>query len=287
MAEEHDDEVACPVCGKIVGIDVSSCPYCGAEFEADEDEPAEPAKAKAKAKPVAADESEDVACPVCGVMVGVDVVNCPKCGAEFEEEEIEEVIEVEEKTVIEAEPEPAPAKAKPRPKVSAKPAPKPAPKPKPRPSRAAPKEAPLSDLPSSIMDFRVIGVALIILGLVGTQIALMIDWYYSWVPPIEDNLALFVIIPVVLLVVGLLAFILVKKAMSSGRDVPGDVPGLSLSLFLFGILALIVVVLWDPINSAIQDSPEMIAGVFAIALVLGILLVIMGSRRASSKASCD
>ncbi len=286
MAKDQDDEIACPVCGKIVGIDVSSCPYCGAEFEHDEEEPVRPSKAKAE--PVTSDDSEDVACPVCGAMVGIDVVSCPKCGAEFEEEEIEEVIEVEEKTVFEAEPEPAPAKAKPaqKPKAAAKPS-RPAERPRPKPSRAAKKREPEASLPSSIMDFRVIGVALIILGLVGTQIALMIDWYWSWVPPIEDNLAMFIIIPVVLLVVGLLAFMLIKKAMSSGKEVSGNMPGLSLSLFLFGILALIIVVLWDPINSAMQDSREMIAGVFAVALVLGIVLVVVGSRRASSKASCD
>lgn len=279
MAKHEDDEIACPVCGKIVGVDVSSCPYCGAEFEAEEvSEEVGPVKSK----PVASDDGEDVACPVCGVMVGIDVSNCPKCGAEFEEEEIEEVIEVEEKTVFEAEPEPAPVKAKPAEKPKAKPKPKPAPK-------AKPKEVPVAaaDLPSSIMDYRVIGVSLIILGIIGTQIALMIDWYWSWVPPIEDNLALFVVVPVVLLVVGLLAFILIKKAMSSGKEVSGSVPGMSLSLFLFGIFALIVIVLWDPINAAMQDSRAAVAGAFAIALVLGILLVIMGSRRASEKAACD
>lgn len=290
MAKQiEEDEVACPVCGKIVGIDVSSCPYCGAEFEEDEESEEAPA---AEAKPAAAaasDEEEDVACPVCGFLVGVDVIACPKCGAEFEEEEIEEVIEVEEKTVFEAEPEPAPAKAKP---AKAKPAEKP--KPKERPAvkakpKARPREEPslMADLPASILDLRVIGVALIILGVIGTQIALMIDWYWSWVPPIEDNLALFVVIPVVLLVVGLMVFVLVKKAMSSGKEMPEMMPSTSLSLFLFGILALIVVVLWDPINSAMQDSQGAVAGGFAVALVLGILLVFMGMRSSSSRAACD
>ncbi len=71
-----------------------------------------------------------------------------------------------------------------------------------------------------------------------------------------------------------------------GDKVPGTMPGMSLSLFLFGIFALIVIVLWDPINAAMQDSRAAVAGGFAIALVLGILLVFVGSRRASS-AACD
>jgi len=136
------------------------------------------------------------------------------------------------------------------------------------------------------MDFRVIGIALIILGIVGTQIALFIDWYWSWVPPIEDNIGMYVAIPVLLLVVGLMVFMLVKKAMSDGKELPDMMPGTSLSLFLFGIIALIVVMLWNPINSALQDSQAAVAGGFAIALVFGILLVIMGVRNASAEA-CD
>lgn len=288
MAKNEEDEVACPVCGKIVGVDVSSCPYCGAEYEEDESAEVE----EVEAKVAATDEDEEVACPVCGSLVGLDVAACPKCGAEFEEEEIEEVIEVEERTVFEAEPIPAPVKAKPaeKPKAKAKPAEKARPREKAKPKHREGVSL-TEDLPASIMDFRVIGLALIILGIVGTQIALMIDWYWSWVPPVEDNLGMFVAIPILLLVVGLLVFMLVKKALSDGKEVSEVVsetmPGISLSLFLFGILALIVVVLWDPINSALQDSQGLVAGVFAIALVLGILLVFMGVRSASEKAACD
>lgn len=265
------EEVACPVCGKIVGVNVSSCPYCGAEFE--EEDEAEAAEKKAQAKPVSDEDGEEVACPVCGVLVGLDVTCCPKCGAEFEEEEIEEVIEVEEKASFEDE-EPAPAPAKP--KAKAKPA-----------KKMEAEEEMAGEAPASILDLRVIGIALIILGLIGTQVALFIDWYWSWVPPIEDNMVLFVMIPVIILVVGLLVFLLVRKAVSGGKKVPEMAPGTSLSLFLFGILALIVVVLWDPINSALQDSRALVAGGFAIALVLGIVLVFLGFRGASAKASSD
>ena len=35
---EEEEEVTCPVCGKPVGLEVTSCPYCGAEFESEEEE---------------------------------------------------------------------------------------------------------------------------------------------------------------------------------------------------------------------------------------------------------
>ena len=287
MAKDEEDEVACPVCGKIVGIDVSSCPYCGAEFEEEED-----AGEEVEAQSAAVADDEEVACPVCGFLVGLEVASCPKCGAEFEEEEIEEVIEVQEKTVFEEEPAPAPVavKVKPvaeKPKAKAAPVEKPKPKPKAKAKPKARDEVSLAaDLPASIMDFRVIGVALIILGVVGTQIALFIDWYWSWVPPIQDNLGMYIAIPVLLLAVGLLVFMLVKKAMAGGKELPGVMPSTSLSVFLFGIIGLIVIMLWDPINSALQDSQAAVAGGFAVALLLGILLVFLGVRNASAKA-CD
>jgi DNA-directed RNA polymerase subunit RPC12/RpoP len=281
LAKDEENDVACPVCGKIVGLDVTSCPHCGAEFE--EEEIGE------EVAVTSSDEDEEIACPVCGHNVGLDLTACPKCGAEFEEEEIEEVIEVEEKQVFEpvVAPKPAPPK-----KAKPKAAQKPKEMPKKAPPKATPRARPKGGVPvsagitASIMDFRVIGIALIILGILGTQVALMIDWYWSWVPPIEDNLGLFVALPIVILIVGLMVFMLVKKAISGGREMPNLMPNISLSLFLFGILALIVIVLWNPINSALEDSSGAVAGGFVIALVLGILLLFMGMRSASEKAAC-
>ena len=266
MAQEEKEEAACPVCGKNVGLEVPSCPYCGAEFEEEEEE----VPVAAQPAAVAASTDEEVACPVCGAVVGLDVVACPKCGAEFEEEEIEEVIEVEEKEVFEAEkPKPAPARAKPAPA-----------RPRPAPARARPRGRPAvaMDLPSGLTNLKVIGLSLAILGVVGLQVALMIDWYWGWVPPIEDNLGLFVALPIVVLVVGVLAFMLVKKAVSGGRKMPSMMPATTLALFMFGIFALIVILLWDPINTALEDSQGAVAGGFALVLVVGVALLIMGMR---------
>jgi hypothetical protein len=138
--------------------------------------------------------------------------------------------------------------------------------------------------PSSILDFRVIGISLIVLGVVGSQIAFMIDWYWTWVPPIEDNLGMFIAVPAVIIVVGLLAFLLVKRAVSGGRRISGSVPGFALSLFLFGILALVMVMLWDPINSALQGSSIGVGAAFVVLLVVGALVTYMGMR-SSARAS--
>lgn len=200
------------------------------------------------------EEDEGAACPVCGKIVSLDVTCCTNCGAEFEEEEFEEVIEVEERRVAEEEDAPAEAHV-----------------------ATAP--------PTSILDLRVLGIALAALGMLGAIIAIAIDWFWSWVPPIEDNLPLFVVLPIVVVIVGLLVFTLVKKAVSSGKEVPGMVPGFSLSMFVFGIMALIVMMLYNPINNALQDSQVGIAGAFLVLLVVGVLVMFMGTKNASRCAS--
>jgi ribosomal protein L37AE/L43A len=259
--EEEEEEVTCPVCGKPVGLNVPSCPHCGAEFEEDEGAPTKEAPEK---------EGETAECPVCGKSVGLDIASCPYCGAEFEEEEVEEVIEVEEKVV--------PIKSKPaesEPVFEEE-----------TPAAVAEEEA-LAEIraPSNIADLRVIGVALIILGILGSQIAFMIDWYWTWVPPIESNLGLFVAIPAVIILVGLLVFMLVKKALSAGKKLPRQLPGVSLSLFLFGIIALVLIMLWNPINSALEDSSVGVGGAFVGILIVGILVMFMGQKMTAKHAA--
>lgn len=245
MSPEDDTEAACPVCGKMVSLDVMSCPHCGAEFEEDEEE---------TPKAVVADEDEGAACPVCGKVVSLDVSCCTNCGAEFEEEEFEEVIEVEERRVAE--------------------------------ETEAPAEGHVATTPpTSILDLRVLGIALAALGMLGAIIAIGIDWFWSWVPPIEDNLPLFIVLPIVVVIVGLLVFTLVKKAVSSGKEVPGVMPGFSLSMFVFGIMALIVIMLYSPINDALQDSQVGIAGAFLVLLIVGMVVMFMGTKNASKCAS--
>jgi hypothetical protein len=271
---EEEEEVTCPVCGKPVGLDVTSCPHCGAEFE--EEEVAE--EEAPEAAPAAVPEEETAECPVCGKPVSLSISSCPYCGAEFEEEEVEEVIEVEEKEVA------APAKAKriePEPEIEVEEVVPEA------EVEAAEEEKALSEIqaPTTITDMRVIGISLIILGIIGSQIAFMIDWYWTWVPPIKDNLGMFVAIPAVVIVVGLLVFMLVKKALGSGKSIPRMMPGMSLSIFLFGILALVLIMLWNPINSALQGSNAGVGGAFVAVLIVGVFVMFMGQKMTAKSSA--
>lgn len=279
--KQEEEEAACPICGKMVSLEVAVCPHCGAEFEEEEVEEEEVVEEAPVEEEEAAfeevDEDDTAACPICGKMVSLAVSCCPNCGAEFEEEEVEEIIEIEERQV------PKKAEAKPKEKAKKKP-----PKQKKPPKGRAPKaevEEPGFTAPTSLLDLKVIGMALIILGIIGAQVAFMIDWYWSWVPPIEDNIALFAALPVVVLIVGILLFMLIKKLVTDGTEVPGTMSSFSLSLFMFGILALIVMVLWSPINSALQDSQVGVGGGFIAVLVVGILLLVMGPKLMEQRAA--
>ncbi len=281
---EEEEEVTCPVCGKPVGLEVTACPYCGAEFESEEEEAAEEKPAEeeeaapkaVKAEPEAAVGDEDSAeCPVCGKLVSLSVSACPYCGAEFEEEEVEEVIEVEEKapeaelaeeaeTAEEAE-QPTVARAR-KEEVEVE-------------EEVGVSEADIStSRPSPLVDLKVIGVSLIILGIIGSQISVMIDWYWTWVPPIENNLLMFIAIPIVVSVLGIAVFMLMRRRSAAGKKVSKSLPSVSMSILIFGILAVIMVAMWKPINNALQNSSIGVAGAFFAVLVVGILVVFMGAR---------
>jgi len=278
---EEEEEVTCPVCGKPVGLDVASCPYCGAEFESEEEEvpQEEPAKkeeaAAAKAEEASAVSEEGTAeCPVCGKEVSLAVSSCPHCGAEFEEEEVEEVIEVEEKAQ-----HPGPAEVEPEEEASR--------------SEEEVEEGGLefskeeipTARPTPLIDLRVIGISLIILGIIGSQTSVFIDWYYRWVPPIQDNLVMFIAIPLVIIIAGLAVLMLVRRRKAEGKKVPSSMPSMTMSVLIFGVIAMIMILLWKPINQALQSSSVSVAGAFFAVLVIGILVVFMGTRMTARAAA--
>jgi uncharacterized membrane protein SirB2/RNA polymerase subunit RPABC4/transcription elongation factor Spt4 len=227
---------------------------------------------------------EEVTCPVCGGLVNLEVSSCPHCGAEFEEEGVEEIIQVDEEaapaviteeavfeeievTAAEDEMEAEEVEVV-RPSRA-------------RPARVPPARSRSPPAPASIADFRVLGAALAILGIIGAQISLLIDWYWGWVPPIEDNLGLFIAIPLVIIIVGIMLFMLVKKTQPSRKRAKSRVPGVSLTVFMVGVLALVLLAAYGPLNDALQDSKGLVAGVFVLLMVVGVVLYMMGSKSAS------
>ncbi len=276
---EEEEEITCPVCGKPVGLDVASCPYCGAEFEEEdeeapaEEEPQEAAEEAPATAEASVDEEDTAECPVCGKSVSLAVSSCPYCGAEFEEEEVEEVIEVEEKAPVEQEPEEVQEEAAP---VARAPREEVVEEVEEEPEYAKTETASAAHAP--LISLKVIGISLIVLGIIGSQISVMIDWYWTWVPPIQNNLVMFVAIPLVLIIAGIAVFMLVRRSMSSGKKIRRGLPSASMSVLVFGVMAMVTVLLWKPINSALQNSSVTVAGAFFAVLVIGILVVFMGSR---------
>lgn len=215
------------------------------------------------------EEEPEVTCPVCGNPVSLDDEFCPHCGAEFEEEEIEEIVEVEETpedeyATEEFEEYEAEESIEEGPYEV--------------PEIEAEKETPAA--PSvGIFDIRVIGIALLILGIIGTQIALFIDWYWEWVPAIDSNLGMFSLIGIAIIVIGFLGFAMVKKSVSEGKKMSPVFPSILLGIFLFGIIALVMILANGPINDAMDSTNLGMAGIFIVLLLVGIFMFVMGQKK--------
>lgn len=251
----------------------------------------------------------EVTCPVCAGIVTLDDPFCPHCGAEFEEEEVEEIVEDEVPTV-EALPESPEAEELPpedveeRPEVEALPedftleaptdelpsdevrADEFVPKPDEpfeildqdeSPACAPPDEVKI--VTTNLSDLKVIGIAILILGIVCGTIMLNIRWFWTWVPPIEHNLAIYGLIG---LAVILVAFIVFRK-MASDTDkgkppVHPMLPSIMLALIQFGFYAVIMFVLYDPINSALKSSSIGTSLVFIVIAAVGLAIFIYDTR---------
>jgi len=239
-------------------------------------------------------EEPDVTCPVCGNVVTLDDPFCPHCGAEFEEEEVEEIVEVDEVVEVEevpeapeaeekaeaaeAEEEEEPVEAEEEETVEEEVEEE-------APVCAAPGEAAPLDFKTHLIDLRVFGITLLLLGILGAQIALFVHWYWTWVPPITGNLALYLIIGIVIIVVGLLSFKLASDRANAGKKMNPIMPSVIMAIFLFGIIATIMLVAGGPISSAMIGSGGQIgmSVVFIVLIVVGILLFMMGAKKASGE----
>jgi len=245
---------------------------------------------KKKEEPVEPEEPE-VTCPVCGNVVTLDDPFCPHCGAEFEQEEVEEIVEVDETVEIdevpeapeaaEVEEEPVEAEAEEAVEEEAEDVEDVEEE---APVCAAPEENLLLDLKAHLFDMRVFGITLLLLGIIGTQIAAFVTWYWTWVPPIADNLGMYMIIGIIIIVVGLLSFKLASDRAKAGKKMHPILPSVIVAIFLFGIIATIMLVAGGPISDAMIGSGQGgMAIVFVVLIVVGILLFMMGAKKASGE----
>jgi hypothetical protein len=262
-----------------------------------------PKTPKTPKKETVVPEEPDVTCPVCGNVVTLDDPFCPHCGAEFEEEEVEEIVEVDEVVEVEKIPEapedeekaeavefeeeeaPVEAEAEEAVEEEADEEAEEAEEGEEAPSCPAPGEAAPLDFKTHILDMRVFGITLLLLGIIGTQIALFVTWYWTWVPPIKSNLAMYLIIGIVVIVVGLLSFKLASDRANAGKKMNPIMPSVIMAIFLFGIIATVMLVAGESISNAMTGSGGQIgmSAVFIVLIVVGILLFIMGAKKASGE----
>ena len=252
-------------------------------------------------------EEPEVTCPVCGNAVTLDDPFCPHCGAEFEEEEVEEIVEVDEvvefeeipeapedevkaKAVeFEVEEEPVEAEAEEPVEVEAdeevEEEDEEAEDEEEAPSCPAPGEAAPLNFRAHLLDMRVFGITLLLLGILGAQIAFFVTWYWKWVPPITSNLTMYMILGIIIIVVGLLSFKLASDRANAGKKMNPIMPSVVIAIFLFGIIATIMLVAGGPISNAMTGSGGQIGmgTVFIVLIVIGILLFMMGAKKASGE----
>ena len=272
-------------------------------------------------------EDAEVTCPVCAGIVTLDDPFCPHCGAEFEEEEVEEVVEEEISSVdmpepseseeIELSPEPesleiAEAKLEEEPE----PAPFEAPaEPAEEPFEVPPIEEPVAEeapaeveteaeeqyveveeepaaclppkveekkieIDNDLTDLRIVGFALLLIGIIGSVVMINIKWFWLWTPSIEQNMLAYGLLGIIVIVV---AFILYKK-MSSDVAKKGKapfhpmVPSIMLALILFGFISVIMFILAVPINQALKSSNIGMSVVFIALVVVGIIIYLYGAK---------
>jgi len=263
-------------------------------------------------------DEPEVTCPVCAGIVTLEDPFCPHCGAEFEEEEVEEIVE-EEVPTVEALPEsPEPEEVLPddideRPEVEALP-------------EDVPLEAPVDELPTeeisadefmpgpdepveilaeeespacappeekpqvvttSLSDVKVIGISILILGIVAGSIMLNIRWFWTWVPPIRDYLIGYAIIGMAVI---LIAFMLFRK-MATDTEKKGKaplhpmLPSVMLALIQFGFYAVIMFVLYDPINNALKSFSAGASLIFIAIAVVGLIIYFWDTRYRTARQS--
>ena len=276
--EEEEPEVTCPVCGNPVTLEDPYCPHCGAEFEEEEIEEIEIEEEVEEAPEVAEEEAFEIEdYEGVGREAEAEAIEGePEAEAEEEEFVVEEVVEepeAEEEFEVEYEEE-EPVEIIEEEYIEVEEA----------PEVCEPAEAPAARYATrvSILDMKVFGIALLILGIIGLQIAIMIKWYWTWVPPITDNIALYSLIGIAVVVVGFLIFIMLKRMAAREKKFHPLLPTISLAIFVLGIIAVVMFLAGGPLSDAIGSNQAIMAVVFVVIIAAGIGLFIMGQKRTAA-----
>lgn len=281
-------------------------------------------------------EEAEVTCPVCAGIVTLDDPFCPHCGAEFEEEEVEEVIEEDIPTIEAVHPAPEPEEIELEPESEVLDFDEPKPeivktkfddeKVEAFPSDApeepfevpfeAPAEAPAAEeghveelFPeleaepvrieededeinacpppaaekeadaSSLTDLRVIGIAMLMLGIIGAIVMSNIRWFWLWVPAIQGNVLPYALVGIAII---LLSFIFFRK-MAVDKDkgkapMHPMLPSVMLSLILFGFMTIVLFMISNQITQALKSSQIGVSSIFVVLVVVGFLIYLSGSR---------
>jgi uncharacterized membrane protein len=223
--------------------------------------------------------------------VTLDDPFCPHCGAEFEEEEVEEIAveetiveEVpapeEEEVEVEVEEEAEEVEAE---EVAEEEVEEEVEEEAEEEAKEEAKVEPVS-IVTGLTDMRVYGIMLFILGIFGIQIAIFIKEYWKFVPSISGNLGIYFIIGLLIVIVGFVTFSLLKSSAEKGKEHNPLLPAITLAIFIFGIVAILMIIAGQPLSDLIGNNQAALAIVFVVIALIGIALFLMGQKKTDEAA---
>jgi len=270
--EKDEAEVSCPVCAGTVTLDEPFCPHCGAEFEAEEVEEVIEEEIPTVEAIIEAPESEEL--EIAETMFDDDKIDTLPSDApdepfeaafeaspaeEFPIEEFQAVPEVDTEYVEEVDEDVA---ACPPPKVE--------------------REVAITGL----TDLRVIGIAMLLMGIIGAVVMFNIKWFWLWVPAIQTNVLPYALIGVAIILVSFILFRKMAGDTNKGKAPPHPMlPSIMLALILFGFMTVVLFILSKQITEALKASQIGVSVVFVVLVVVGLVIYILGSRTKSETSA--
>jgi len=270
--EKVEAEVSCPVCAGTVTLDEPFCPHCGAEFEAEEvEEVIEEEIPTVEALPVAP-ESEEL--EISETMFDDDKIDAfpsdaPEAPIEpafeappaeeihLEEFQFEPEVETEHFEEVDGD-----IAACPPPKVE--------------------REVAVTGL----TDLKVIGIAMLLIGIIGAVVMFNIKWFWLWVPAIQGNILPYALIGVAIILVSFMLFRKMAGDTNKGKaPLHPMLPSIMLALILFGFMTVVLFILSKQITEALKASQIGVSVVFVVMVIVGLVIYILGSRTKSETSA--